>query len=68
MNAARAKALILENRRVTVRDLFVSLEVIATLSLKKRGAVEVMNAVRGCLTKEHKQLKEGNDLSEFIVT
>jgi hypothetical protein len=68
VNAARAEVLILENRRVTIRDLFVSLEVIATLSLKKRGAVEVTNAVMRCLTEEHKQLKERSDLPEFILT
>lgn len=46
MNAAQAEALILENRRVTIRDLFVSLEVYTTLSMKNRGAVEVMDAGR----------------------
>lgn len=80
MNAARAEALILENGRVTVRDLFVSLEVYATLSMKNRGAVEVMDAVRKCWTEEHKnqsfeitvsdvqQFKEGSELLEFVVT
>jgi hypothetical protein len=80
VNAARAEALILENGRVTVRDLFVSLEVYATLSMKNRGAVEVMDAVRKCWTEEHKnqsfeitvsdvqQFKEGSELLEFVVT
>ena len=79
MNAARAEALFLENRRVTIQDLFVSLEVYATLSMKNRGAVEVMDAVRKCWTEEHKnqifeitvsdlqQFKEGGELLEFMV-
>jgi hypothetical protein len=45
VNAAQAEVLILENRRVTVRDLFLSLDVYATLTMRNRGAVEVMNAV-----------------------
>jgi len=80
VNAARAEALILENRRVTIRDLFISLEVSATLSMKSRGAVEVTDAERNCWTEEHKnqsfeitvsdlqQRKEGSELPEFIVT
>jgi hypothetical protein len=47
--------------------------------MKKLGAVEVMDAVRRCLTEEHKnqrfeitlsdlqQFKEGSELPEFIV-
>jgi hypothetical protein len=80
VNAARVEALILENRRATIRDLLVSLEVNATLSIKNRGAVEVMDAVRKCWTEEHnnqsfeitvsdlQQFKEGSELPEFIVT
>ena len=80
MNAARAEALILENRRATIRDLFVSLEVCATLSIKNRGAVEVMDVVRKCWTEEHKnqsfestvsdlqQFKGGSELPESIAT
>jgi hypothetical protein len=80
VKAARAEALILENRQVAIRDLFVSLEVYATFSMKDRGAVEVMDALRRCLTEEHKnqsfeitlsdlqQFKEGSELPEFIVT
>jgi hypothetical protein len=80
VNAARAEELILGNRRVTIRDLFVSLEVYATLSMKNHGAVEVMDAIRKCWTEEHKnqsfeitvsdlqQFKEGSELPEFIVT
>jgi hypothetical protein len=56
------------------------LEVTATLSIKNRGAVEVMDAVRKCWTEEHKnqsfeiavsdlqRFKEGSELPEFIVT
>jgi hypothetical protein len=48
--------------------------------MKNRGAVEVMDAVRRCLTEEHKnesfevtvsdlqQFKEGSELPEFVVT
>jgi len=80
VNAARAETLIFENRRVTIRDLFVSSEVSATLSMKNRGALEGMDAVRKCWTEEHKnqifeitvsdlqQFKEGSELPEFIVT